>query len=118
MGYYSDVRIRTTKKGYEVMKKEVEKFLENKPGYDNLLNANFAKINIKDEVVTIDFEDVKWYEHFIDVMAITNSLKVLDEQGIDYQYMRIGEDVDDVEEIWQVNNDSFESFSVTRTFTD
>jgi len=44
------------------------------------------------------------------------SLDILDEKGIDYQYMRIGEEIDDIDERWEINNDSFDSFYVSRGF--
>ena len=45
-----------------------------------------------------------------------NSLDILSDKDIDYQYMRIGEENDDIEERWEINNDSFDSFYVNRFF--
>ena len=125
MGYRSNVRIRTTKEGFETMKKNVEKYIkeniseENLKGYDyNLLNS--AEITEAGNSITLDWSWVKWYDGiqgYEDVDAIMNSLDILDEENIDYQYMRIGEEVDDIEERWNINNDSFDSFYISRNFS-
>ena len=120
MGYRSDVRIRTTKEGYEVMKKFVENYIKEKDlkGTDwNLLEH--AEITEAEDSITLDWTDLKWYEGingYEDVDAIMNSLYELSEKDIDYQYMRIGEEDDDIEEKWSINNDSFDSFYVSRNF--
>ena len=121
MGYRSDVRIRTTKEGYEVMKKNVEKYIkenvneENLKGYDwNLLNS--AEITEAEDSITLDWYYLKWYDGYKDVDAIMDSLDELDEKDIDYQYMRIGEETDDIDERWSINNDSFDGFYIRRTF--
>lgn len=118
MGYRSDIRIRTTKKGYEIMKAEVENFLKenNLDVLWNLLKNNGVEIEEIDNVVTIDWNWLKWYEEYKDVQAIMKSLSILSEKNIDYQYMRIGEELDDIEEIWNINNNSFDSFYVSRHF--
>lgn len=123
MGYRSDVRIRTTKEGYEVMKNFVEKYIkenvsEEAQGLDwNLLNS--AEITKAGNSITLDWENIKWYDGidgYQDVDAIMNSLNELSDKNIDYQYMRIGEENDDIDEKWSVNNGSFDSFYINRSF--
>lgn len=120
MGYRSDIRIRTTKEGYEVMKKFVGNYIKEKElkGTDwNLLEH--AEITEAEDSITLDWSDLKWYEGidgYEDVDAIMDSLDELDEKDIDYQYIRIGEEIDDIDERWSINNDSFDSFYVSRTF--
>lgn len=124
MGYRSDVRIRTTKEGYELMKITVENYIEGRVpeekrnGYDyNLLKA--AAITEGSDCVTLDWSCLKWYEGiqgFEDVDAIMKSLDELSDKDIDYQYMRIGEENDDIDERWSINNGSFDSFYVSRFF--
>lgn len=118
MGYRSDIRIRTTKKGYEIMKAEVENFLKenNLDELWNLLKINGVSIDKTEKAITIEWSYLKWYEEYKDVQAIMKSLSILSEKNIDYQFMRIGEELDDIEEIWSVNNDSFDSFYVSRHF--
>ena len=124
MGYRSDVRLRTTKEGYEIMKAEIDKCLEEKKKTgdrdfdyepENLLKtAN--NTDIDGETVTVDWTYMKWYDCYVEVMAFNSALHILADKDIDYQFMRIGEDLDDIEEIWSVNNDSFDSFYVNRIF--
>lgn len=124
MGYRSDVRIRTTKEGLEIMEKSIKKYIkenvkeEKLKGYDyNLLNS--AEKTETTESITLDWESVKWYEDidgYEDVDAIMYSLDMLEEEDIDYQYIRIGEEIDDIDERWCINNDSFEGFYIRRTF--
>jgi len=120
MGYRSDVRIRTTKEGYEVMKKFVENYIKEKElkGTDWNLLEHVIKTEMEG-IITLDWNYIKWYEGidgYEDVNAIMKSLDILDEKGIDYQYMRIGEEYDDIDERWSINNGSFDGFYVSRTF--
>lgn len=123
MEYRSDVRIRTTKEGYEVMKNFVEKYIkenvsEDAQGLDwNLLNS--AEITETGNSITLDWENIKWYngiDGYQDVDAIMKSLDELSDKDIDYQYMRIGEENNDIDEIWNINNRSFDSFYVSRNY--
>jgi hypothetical protein len=120
MGYRSDVRIRTTKEGYEVMKKFVENYVKEKElkGTDWNLLEHAIKTEMEG-IITLDWNYMKWYEGidgYEDVNAIMKSLDELSERDIDYQYMRIGEEKDDIDERWNINNDSFSSFYVNRFF--
>lgn len=120
MGYRSDIRIRTTKEGYEVMKKFVEDYIKEKElkgiGW-NLLE--YAEITEAEDSITLDWTDLKWYEGisgYEDVDAIMYSLDELSDKDIDYQYIRIGEEVNDIDERWEINNNSFDSFYINRSF--
>ena len=123
MEYRSDVRIRTTKEGYEVMKNFVEKYIkenvsEDAQGLDwNLLNS--AEITETGNSITLDWENIKWYngiDGYQDVDAIMKSLDELSDKDIDYQYMRIGEEEDDIVEKRNVSNGSFDCFYLNRSF--
>lgn len=124
MGYRSDVRIRTTKKGLEIMEKSIEKYImgnvkeEKLKDYDyNLLNL--AEKTETEESITLDWKSVKWYkgiEGYEDVDAIMYSLDILSMKNIDYQYVKIGEELDDIEEQYNMNNGSFNDFYVSRIF--
>lgn len=124
MGYRSDIRIRTTKEGYELMKKFVEKYIEEKVpqekrnGYDyNLLKM--AEITEAGNSITLDWSCLKWYEGiqgYEDVDAIMNSLDELSDKDIDYQYVRIGEEDTDIDERWSIKHYSFDEFYVARKF--
>ena len=91
---------------------------EKRNSYDyNLLKA--ADITEGSDCVTLDWNYLKWYEGiqgYEDVDAIMYSLDMLGEKDIDYQYMRIGEEIDDIDERWSINNGSFDSFYISRNF--
>ena len=118
MGYRSDVRIRTTKEGFDIIKKEIDKTIKEKQLEEDFNLLKYGTVHIEESIntVTIDWTYIKWYESYKDVQLIMGALNILKEKNIDYQYMRIGEDIDDIEEIWNIENGSFESFYCSRTF--
>ena len=126
MGYRSEIRIRTTKEGFKVMQKFVENYIKDNVNIKDLKDydynlLNLAKITETADSITLDWDDLKWYEGingYEDVDAIMYSLDMLGEKDIDYQYMRIGEENDDIDERWSINNGSFDSFYVARYFED
>lgn len=124
MGYRSDCRLRTTKEGYEIMKKEIDKYLKKakkEKDFDYEPKNVFEyceKINIENEIVTADWNYMKWYEDYTEIRAFNNALGILQDKDIDFQFMRIGENLEDIEERWSVLNGSFDSFYVSREFED
>lgn len=121
MGYYSDVRIRTTKKGFEALKNEVEKYTKEK-GIKNLLDFA-SRVDTYLDVVTIDWTFRKWYSSNQEEQAIINSLSKIQEQGYSWVFARIGEDYTDIEieENIQENDDELYEdlcISINRSFED
>lgn len=103
MGYRSDVRIITTKKGFDELNNYVKKYLKEKVNYDyNLLdNLKFKAEN--DYTVYFGWNYLKWYEGYDSVDAIVDGLNHLKENNMSYRFARLGESYDDYEE------ESFES---------
>ena len=103
MGYRSDVRIITTKKGFDELNNYVKKYLKEKGDYDyNLLdNLKFKAEN--DYAVYFGWNYLKWYEGYDSVDAIVDGLNHLKENNSAYRFARLGESYDDYEE------ESFES---------
>ena len=103
MGYRSDVRIITTKKGFDELNNYVKKYLKEKGNYDyNLLdNLKFKAEN--DYAVYFGWNYLKWYEGYDSVDAIVDGLNHLKENNRSYRFARLGESYDDYEE------ESFES---------
>lgn len=98
MGYYSDVRIKTTKKGFEALKIEIEKYnKENNIKYSALDTLSADKIDTYEDIVTITWYGTKWYGEYDDVKAITKALSKIEEQGFSWAFARIGENYDDIE---------------------
>lgn len=100
MGYRSDVRIVTSKNGFEELKKFVENYLKEHESdeNENLLNGCDVKSEGKGQCY-FGWNYVKWYENdYTDVDAIMEGLKHLEEQNYSYRYMRIGEDREDYDD--------------------
>lgn len=121
MGYRSDVRIITSKKGFDKLKKYVSDSL----GVDNH-NINLLEnpdiLSVHKNYVLIGWDDIKWYEYcdFKEVDSILSGLKYISENDYSYQLSRMGENIDDfVEEYVQNENDIILPYpQVVRTFDD
>ena len=98
MGYRSDIRIVTSKEGFEKLQEFVRNHLrKNKENY-NLLEECDIKQEGKNQCY-FGWNYVKWYEHdYPEVVAIMEGLNHLGENEYSYRYMRIGESYDDIEE--------------------
>lgn len=97
MGYRSEIRIITSKEGYEKLNEFVEQYLKDTEE-DNLLKECDIK-NIGKEQCYFGWNDIKWRENdFKDVDAIMEGLNYLGENEYSYRYMRMGENYDDIEE--------------------
>ena len=98
MGYRSDIRIITSKDGFETLKEFIKGYLkDNKEDY-NLLEECDIKEEGKEQCY-FGWNYVKWYEHdYPEVIAIMEGLNHLGENEYSYRYMRIGESYDDIEE--------------------
>lgn len=102
MGYRSDVRIVTTKKGFKELKKFTDNYLKDrKYTYGNLLE----NLDINKETKYSKYfgwDSVKWYEGiegFDDIDAIMKGLNYLADNNYSYRYARIGESYDDYEQL-------------------
>lgn len=96
MGYRSQVYLKTTTEGYIILKQlnnKIEK-LDDKP-------LQYAEIKkTPTGFYKISFDGIKWYKGtYAEVDNFMNGLDVLNEQGIPYSFIRIGEDVADIEHI-------------------
>ena len=121
MGYRSDVRILTSKKGYERLQKYVKQALKNENGWDDLLeNADIR--NVSSNGVLVGWNCIKWYEDYKDVNSIVEGLEVLENEDYSYRFSRIGEDFTDHEEIYYDSKNRGDHFipfpSVIRQFDD
>lgn len=137
MGYRSDIRIMTTKKGYDELKKYVEehvnKYKKNniKEGtivdysnYDyNLLNqTDISNLSNDESQIYFGWNYLKWYDGYEEVDAIMDGLNHLEENNFSYRYARIGEAYDDYEEKYYDSEleeeQSLEHLSMIREFDD
>ena len=122
MGYRSDVRIMTTKKGYNKLRKYTDEYLKSKNyKYGNLMDD----LDLNEETKYakyIGWNDIKWYEGDDDIDSIMNDLDYLEENNYSYRYARIGENYDDYEEKYfesdKEEEQDLEYPSMTRYFED
>lgn len=104
---YSDVRICTTIKGFELMNNFVAENLD-LTSYTNLLTT----LDVETKDVALDYiffgwKMIKWYEfQNKDVIAVMGSLKVLQENDIPYRYIRVDDSNEgDIETMDRDDND-------------
>jgi len=99
MGYRSDVRIITTKKGYEELKKYADEYKKKfDKNNDNLLDECIL-FNETKSLKYFGWDNIKWYEDdYVEVDAIMKGLNHLRDNDYSYRYSRFGEEYDDFEE--------------------
>ena len=95
MGYRSDVAVIITAENKDNFKRYVEEL-------KSMQTGDFAD-EIKDngvDGIRISFSDIKWYRDFgfEEIDEFEEWLDKIEEDGESYHFVRIGEDLDDVEE--------------------
>lgn len=123
MGYRSDVRIITSKKGYDKLRKHVEKYLKEKNDDSNLLeDADIRFVTSKG--VLIGWDSIKWYEwsNWPEIDSILSGLQELEKEDYSYRFSRIGEGIDDIDERYydskNRNGEDIPSIDIEREFND
>ena len=100
MGYRSNVRIITTKKGFDELNKYVTQELQSKDKNNNYnLLYDTAIFEKTKRGYYFGWNWVKWYDGYTDVDAIMNGLEHLEKKDLSYRFARIGEDYGDYEEL-------------------
>ena len=98
MGYRSDVALGLRKVDFEEMMKKVELIEKQDVKKEVLSLIEEGKKNVKqsyDSFVILYWESIKWYESlYPEIKFIMNFIEDLEE----YDYVRIGEDTDDITE--------------------
>jgi len=122
MGYRSDVRVITSKKGFKELTNFTRKFLKERNFKYNLLDRLDVKIEGEQEIY-FGWNYLKWYDGFEgyeDVTAIVKGLDHINEEGYGYRFSRLGEDYDDYEERYDDGNneDWLDWISINREFDD
>lgn len=107
MGYRSEVRVVTTLEGFEAMQEIAFKIAE-KEGIANDMtlfpvagqdpDAFFDFYDAQEDYLCFGFDWVKWYNNYKDVSLFMKTLEVANERGVDWQFIRIGEEFGDVED--------------------
>lgn len=98
MGYRSEVKIATTQEGYERICRRVDE-LSIDHNCHPLIGEAIAPENFEqaDGCVVFGWDFIKWYDTYLDVINVTTALGELADEGIPYEFCRIGENWDDIE---------------------
>lgn len=97
MGYYSDVAIKCRPWAFNLIVKAIKKHSSN-------FRPDDVYFNEKENLYTIRWKWVKWYEQCKEVKAIMDVLDDIigndayESKEYDYKFVRIGEEFDDSEE--------------------
>ena len=96
MGYRSTVAFIISFKDKETL----DNYLAPRLLDENLISSkeNFSRISWDDASVLYHVEDVKWYDTYPDVQALTKLYKDTIEAGGSYRFIRVGEEDKDIEE--------------------
>lgn len=100
MGYYSNVKLITTKEGWQRIQQTVKQAA---PDCWTYTANDECTVPVCDgKYVLVEHEDIKWYENqFPEVDAFMRELKRFDAEHIPYQFMRVGEDWSDNELLYE-----------------
>lgn len=96
MGYYSDVRLTVSKEGFDRLSSFVNstcKEAECLNPLDHCTNLFRGR-----DFYLISWDDWKWYSQFPEIEVMEDGLKKLKEADCSYDFCRMGEDLDDIEE--------------------
>lgn len=113
MGYRSDVRFCMKKENFEEIREKVRNLAsDDKDMMDNL----DVKKEYADGAVAFGWDYVKWYTGYEIVDLFENYMNELTRKEIEYSYIRIGEDYEDIEtRDYYVNGICVDKMSILRT---
>ena len=101
MGYRSDVKALIYPLGGEhnLLEYDKLKLLFNTTFQDvfEAWGEDYFSWNDKHRVLEFDANSVKWYDSYPEVQRLTKFLSEVHELGYEYEFMRIGEEDDDIE---------------------
>lgn len=98
MGYRSDVKLILTNKGMKMLKEKVPQSLTEERAWE--VDPIYEATKLQDKCWLVEWEDVKWYDDWEDYKvpcAVKRLLGELHEKDEPFQFIRIGEDYEDVE---------------------
>ena len=107
MGYRSDIRVMTDLEGFEEMQEIAWELKDEKNLSDDVVlfpmqgqdpDNFFDYYDAQEDYLCFGLDWVKWYDNFQDVGLFMDTLKVANDNGVKWQFMRVGEEWGDVEE--------------------
>lgn len=107
MGYYSDIYLSLSKKGFEKLKEFNNNYLisKNKDVSKWSLFNYVTNLEEIDDNIIIGWDCLKWYDGYTDVDSIMLGLDYLKEINHSFDFIREGESDDDIERITSYNPD-------------
>jgi len=109
MGYYSNVRLMVSKKGYKELNNYIENYIQK-----NKLNVSYNLLKVYDFLYENEnsyyfgWDDAYWYKDKKEIEALMLGLKELKNKQCSYSYFEKGEDISDYEEINFKGNDDID----------
>lgn len=106
MGYRSDIRVMTDIDGFEKMQEIAWELKEEKNLDDWLVlfpkqgqdpDNFFDYYDAQKDYLCFGLDWVKWYDNYQDVALFMEVLKVANDNGAKWQFIRVGEEFGDVE---------------------
>lgn len=108
MGYRSNIRVMTTLEGFDKMQDIIWQ-LAKKKGVDDA-NVLFSKqgdtsencfdyYDAQENYLCFGFDWLKWYDTYVEVELFMEMLQVANEEGVAWQFIRVGEDCSDIEQL-------------------
>lgn len=108
MGYRSEVKLITTKEGWSRIKKAVEDATPE--GAWLVDDTNIVPV-CDGKYVLGEWSDIKWYDWGDNIIGtFMKELGKLDEVDIPYEFMRVGEDYEDIEYLTYTSDDHYEKY--------
>jgi len=105
MGYRSNIRCLIY--AYQRDAEDTASRADNYEALKTIMNTTFKDVLVRweecftfrDKCQVVDFkcEDVKWYESYPDVAVFTQMLPLIEELEYCYEFVRVGEESDDIE---------------------
>ena len=99
MGYRSEVRIATTREGYDLMCEKVDSLSEGLDSYPLMGTEREPEFfGEEDGCVVFGWDNIKWYDGMlVDFSNVVEALAELAKQEIPHEFCRVGETWDDIE---------------------
>lgn len=101
MGYHSEVVITLSKEAKKILEEKLDNLSkEEKENIESIFSGSDAHFIHESGAELYHWEWIKWYNNYPEVAFIENFLNGLDDEGHneDYCFLRIGEDLGDIEQ--------------------
>lgn len=104
MSYRSDVKLVTTKAGWERLEQAVGKVRSDDEYEYWVTTEGESERPCEGKYVLAEWDNIPWYDWEGDVAALMTELRQFDKLGIPYEFVRAGEEYGDVEQLTNRGN--------------